>query len=74
MYVVVPICFFCEKVLDGDSASGQRWVPLKDYRAQYGLLAQEVWASHTECPSCNGQYARFIGGPHVYTAMPPPRA
>ncbi|ALA58426.1 hypothetical protein [Nitrospira moscoviensis] len=61
MYVVVPICCFCEQVLDEDvGGAAPRWVPLKDYRAKYGLLAGEVWVSHTECPSCSGQYAELM--------------
>jgi len=65
MYVVVPICCFCEQVLDDDGGGAAiGWMPLKDYRAKYGLLAGEIWASHTECPSCSGQYAQLIARGH----------
>lgn len=65
MYVVVPICCFCEKVQDGGGAGEQgRWVPMKDYRAKYGLLPEEIWGSHTDCPDCSRQYEQFMAHTH----------
>lgn len=61
MFVVVPICSFCERVRDEQGAKGDgRWMPMKEYQDKYGLLREEVWASHTECPSCSQQYEQFV--------------
>lgn len=60
MYVVVPVCCFCEKVRDDDCRGDAAWVSLKEYRAKYGLLPGEVWGSHTECPSCGSHYDQLV--------------
>ncbi len=62
MYVVVPICFFCERVQDNTgTASGEGpWMALKTYQCRYGLLPEEIWGAHTDCPDCASQYAQCM--------------
>jgi hypothetical protein len=61
MYVVVPTCWFCEKVQDNDGtgAADGAWVPLKTYRLKYGLQPDEIWGSHTDCPDCAMSYDKY---------------
>jgi len=72
MYVVVPMCCFCDKVQDGEYRGDQHpaWVPLRVYRAKYGLLPEEIWGAHTECPDCGGQYEQFMAHNQQFAAPP----
>lgn len=62
MYVVLPRCSFCERVQDISSTAVEqgRWMPLKTYQLMYGLLPEEIWSTHTDCPDCGPEFAHLM--------------
>ncbi len=62
MYVLVPVCCFCEKVRDdnGTEVGQGPWMSLRAYRAKYHLLSGEMWFTHTCCADCMKNYENLF--------------